>query len=122
MHIKGVLTITVSNTFRNNPVYHDIMPDRSKNPHRCRNTLQQFATRITNQISTLSGNTVTATPSLFPVTDSIFVLRIVIIMSEKAVTHCKMISNDVCGYFAYLLDVDRTALSFKPKARKPYAA
>ena len=122
MLIKGVLTMTINrSTFRNKTLYHDIMPDCNKNPHRCRATLQQFANVITDQIVSASGNTITATPSLFPVTDNIFVLRFSIVMSDLAVTHSKVVSADICGFFAYLLDVDRTTMSFKHRVSKSYA-
>ena len=118
MVIKGTLTVTINNDLLHRREFQDSTATLSDIPHRCFETMKHFSNKISEKITRESGGTIEISPIVFPVTKDIFLLRFSVKMSELATVYAKVVSDDIVGYFCYLLDTDRSSLSFKPKARK----
>lgn len=118
MVIKGTLTVTINNDLLHRREFQDSTATLSDTPHRCFETMKHFSNKISEKITRESGGTIEISPIIFPVTKDIFLLRFSVKMSELATVYANVVSDDITGYFSYLLDTDRSSLSFKIKARK----
>jgi len=117
---QGILILTITHDFIRSHGYSHLLTNVHdvSNVHTNALVLSSIGDEIAKNISIMTGKQLTAVPNVKQITNTLHTLRFTVSFTRVAWTQAKIISDNTCEYFAYLLGIHRGQVRYINKRQK----